>query len=276
MSNDTLLLVDVSGWIAVALFGNPGGAANAEGVPVDGPNAFFRRLFALFEQESPGYLMIACDSPSDSLMRKQWFPAYKAKRPPKDEVFALQSKVIYKAMNALELPMCRIDQWEADDVIASYAHQYAGAMEKTIIASNDKDIDQLLDLENVRILKQDGSLFFRKHAETRWGVPVSKIRHVQALAGDSADGIPGAHKIGLKKAVPLILKYGSAKKAKAAAEEQTPGIKISLRNFDADLNLKLVTLHRSLPIPEDLHPWTPPPRSVIQKTLQRFGLTAPM
>jgi DNA polymerase-1 len=273
MSIDSLLLLDVSGWIAADVLGSHGGAVNAEGVHTEGPGKFFTRLFELLIKQRPSYLVVACDSARETLERKQWFPEYKSKRPEKEPNITAQYQLIYKALKELEFPLCRVDRWEADDVVASYAHQFSEVMDSTVIVSEDKDLHQLLDLKNTTIFKRNGTTFLREHVEKHWGVPVEKIRHVQALAGDSSDGIPGARGIGVKKAVPLVLKYGTAKKAKAAADDLTSGTKIALKAFDAELNLKLVTLNRSLPIPEELPAWTQPTSTHARKVLHRFGLS---
>lgn len=276
MAKGKLLILDISGWIAPSLLANDvqAGPANKDGVLVAGPNRFFARLFELLRLVQPSYLVVACDASRDSLARTELFPAYKANRPPKSEMFARQSKMIYGILKELQFPLQRIARWEADDVAASYAASYSEDVGSTVIASNDKDLHQILDLPRTSIVLPTCAQVTAQQAEERWKVSVPLIRQVQALAGDRADGIPGAPGIGPAKAAKLVQQYGSAAAAKKAADELTPGLKIAMSQFDATLNLRLVTLKRNLPV-EELPLWNTPKQPHVRHVLASSGLSAP-
>lgn len=272
---DKLLIIDISGLIARALKGAkvPDNAAPGSRAFKDPIDKFFQRFFSLLASESPNYLVIACDSPRATLSRTDWYPQYKEKRPPKTEVFQKQSALIYEILRELEMPMVKVAKWEADDVIASYVANYSHGITHVVVHSNDKDMHQLLVVPNMRITQPDGVIIRAPQAEARWNVPVNKIRQVQALAGDTTDGIPGAVGIGPAKAAPLIQKYGTAKAVKRCASELSEAQQKSLRDYDPDLNLRLVTLNPSIDIPSELEPWTSPTKKSVNTLLQNSGLS---
>ncbi len=229
----------------------------------------------MIQHEQPHAVVWAVDDRRENLVRTGLLPTYKSHRPKKEEMVVAQAKLIHQALTALEVSMEKVDQWEADDVLASYAAQFSESFDEVIIASDDKDMDQLFVVPNLRVSHRDGRRWTLEDAKQRWGVTEAKeIRQVQALSGDAADRIPGAHRVGMKTASELIQKYKTAKAAKAAAHEQKPGLKKSLEAFDADLNLKLVTLNKTLPIAQEISLWETPTNMQINQTLRSFGLFA--
>ena len=106
---------------------------------------------------------------------------------------------------------------EADDLIASYAVEASAKGTEVIIATNDKDLFQLVN-DRVKIysthktdLTAPGHSFALLDSvcvQAKWGVPPQQIGEVLSLTGDSADNIPGVNGLGQKTAVSLLTAHG--------------------------------------------------------------------
>jgi 5'-3' exonuclease len=87
------------------------------------------------------------------------------------------------------------------------------------------------------------------------GIPPALWTEFQSLAGDSTDGISGAHGIGAKIASDLILRYTTAERAIEAAIASDPFIKPKKRDAliefadKLEITRQLVTLKTNLELP---------------------------
>ena len=100
--------------------------------------------------------------------------------------------------------------YEADDIIYSITACMKENQCLTGIVSSDKDLMQLVD-DTVCIVKmrQETLILTEEEVQEKWGVPPHRIRDLLALAGDSADNIPGVPRIGVKTAAKLLQSYES-------------------------------------------------------------------
>ena len=70
---------------------------------------------------------------------------YKANRTEAPEDLAPQFEYIKKSVEAFNLPSIELLNYEADDLIATYAKKIVAAGAKVTIISSDKDLMQLVD-----------------------------------------------------------------------------------------------------------------------------------
>lgn len=175
---------------------------------------------------------------------------YKANRAQKDEELLSQFKFIDRACEAFGVRTVRLKGYEADDVIATLAHQCSAVGGRTCIHSGDKDLMQLVD-DLVTIFDPAKKIHIgREQVIEKWGVPPELVTHVQALLGDAVDGIPGVPSIGTKTASLLIAAAGSLETLLASAHPPcTPRQRQNLVTYaeDARTSLKLATLARDVP-----------------------------
>ena len=107
---------------------------------------------------------------------------------------------------------------EADDLMASYALAAIGKNIDVVLATNDKDLFQLVD-GSVKVYStnktdlvspEDGfALLGEDHVTKKWGIPPAQIGEVLCLVGDSVDNIPGVDGLGPKTASALLREFGS-------------------------------------------------------------------
>src|SRR5690606_5266886 len=114
---------------------------------------------------------------------------------------------IRKLVPNLGLQSLGVPNTEADDLMACYARAARALNIEVVLATNDKDLFQLVEKEvqvystNKLDVAESGQEFVLLGAESvykKWGVSPKAIRDVLALTGDAADNIRGVDGVGAK------------------------------------------------------------------------------
>jgi 5'-3' exonuclease len=256
-SHDPLLLVDASAYIFRAYFSMPP-LHRTDGMPVGAVMGFCNMLnrlvlTRLLAGERPR-LVLVYDA-SGKNFRHDLYPKYKANRLQRPIDLIPQFDLVREAATAYGIPGMEASGFEADDVIATLATQALSEGIDTHILSGDKDLMQLVTppgvapyvhmIDPMSMSRVDHDVVVEK-----WGVPPEKIGDILALAGDTADNIPGVPGIGPKIAASLLEEYGSLEEI----FRHVDGIKQSARREKliehqelALLSRKLVELERDIP-----------------------------
>ncbi len=234
------------------------GLATSRGLPTNATYGFTTMLRKLLEDEKPEKIGILFDPPGRTF-RHEEYKEYKANRPKMDNDLAVQIPYVRRVCEALRLPILEIPGWEADDVIATLAHQAVERGMKVIVVSGDKDLLQLVS-EDILVLNpgREGTgatLYDRGKVEEKFGVPPERVVDILALVGDAVDNIPGVAGIGDKGARDLVREFGpveavleNADKVKRAAYRD--GLK--QHREEALLSKQLATLRTDVPITLEL------------------------
>lgn len=146
--------------------------------------------------------------------RDDLYPEYKAHRPPMPGELAAQIPTVHEAASALGWPILQIDGVEADDVIGTLAAHAKAHGVRTIIATGDKDLAQLVgdSVQLIDTMSRDGGpprRTGRAQVIERFGVPPERIVDYLALVGDPVDNVPGVEKVGPKTAAKWLQQFGS-------------------------------------------------------------------
>ena len=146
--------------------------------------------------------------------RDEIFPQYKAHRPSMPEELATQIPWVLEAAAALGWPVLQVGGVEADDVIGTLAWRARAQGLRTVIATGDKDLTQLVDdtVQLIDTMSRDGGpprRIERAQVIEKFGVPPERIVDYLALVGDASDGVPGVESVGPKTAVRWLQQYGS-------------------------------------------------------------------
>lgn len=218
-----LYLVDGSGYIFRAYHALPPLTRKSDGMPVGAVQGFCNMLWKLLVEmrtaaDGPTHLAVIFDQ-SGKTFRNDLYPAYKAHRPPAPEDLIPQFALVREATRAFGVPAIELANYEADDLIASYATHVRDAGGEAVIVSSDKDLmqlvgDRVMMLDTMKNLKIGPDQVFDK-----FGVSPDKVVDLQALTGDSVDNVPGAPGIGVKTAALLINEYGDLDTVLARAGE---------------------------------------------------------
>ncbi len=251
---DHLYLIDGSGYIFRAYHALPPLTRKSDGLPVGAVQGFCNMLNKLLREtnagERPTHLAVIFDK-SSKTFRNRIYPDYKAHRPPPPEDLVPQFGLIKQATEAFNVPAVEQDDFEADDLIATYAVQARAAGATVRIVSSDKDLMQLVGDGVVLYDTMKDREVGEPEVLAKFGVTPDKVIEVQALAGDSVDNIPGVPGIGVKTGAQLIEEYGDLDTLLARAGEiKQPKRRQNLIEFadQARISKELVTLRQDVPV----------------------------
>ncbi len=254
---DHFYLVDGSGYIFRAYYALPPLSRKSDGLPTGAVSGFSSMLFKLLEEvrsddskNKPTHFAVIFDSARKNF-RNEIYKDYKANRSEAPDDLAPQFEYIRKAVKAFNLPSIEQINYEADDLIATYAKQIISLGAKVTIISSDKDLMQLVS-NKIRLFDpMKSKVIGEKEVIDKFGVKPTQVVDVQSLAGDSSDNIPGVPGIGIKTASELINKFKTLENLlkKAGEIPQKKRKETLINNKDLALvSKKLVTLKDDVPI----------------------------
>jgi len=279
-----LILIDGSGFIFRAFHALPP-MNRPDGTPVNAVFGFTNMLVRMIKDHVGTHLAVIFDA-GRLTFRNRLYDQYKAQRPEPPEELRPQFALVREATEAFGVPAIELADWEADDLIASYARAVVEMGGKATIISSDKDLMQLIrpgvDMQDPLKMKPIGPA----EVMEKFGVAPGKLIEVQALMGDSVDNVPGVPGIGPKTAALLINEFGDLESVLAAAPSMKPGKRrdVLIEHADAArISRQLVILREDapLPVPVDELGVREPDRAALvaflhaqgfRSTVQRLGL----
>jgi DNA polymerase-1 len=202
-----LVLIDGSSYLYRAFHALPP-LSNAAGEPTGALFGVVNMLRAHLKDQ-PDYVAFVVDAPGKTF-RDDLYADYKANRPPMPDELRAQVQPMCEIVEALGMPILRIDGVEADDVIGTLAVRGAGAGIDVTISTGDKDMAQLVGPRVSLVNTMSGSRMDSDAAVVdKFGVRPDQIVDYLALVGDKVDNIPGVDKVGPKTAAKWLGEYDS-------------------------------------------------------------------
>jgi DNA polymerase-1 len=208
----TLLLVDGTAYLYRAFHAMPD-LRTSGGEPTGAVRGFIGMLRTLRAAVPCDYCACVFDAKGKTF-RDDIYPEYKAHRPPMPGELAAQIPTVHEATAALGWPILQIGGVEADDVLGTLAVRARAQGLRTVIATGDKDLTQLVgeDVQLIDTMSRDGGpprRMDRAQVQEKFGVAPEQIVDYLALVGDAVDNVPGVDKVGPKTAVKWLQQYGS-------------------------------------------------------------------
>ncbi|MDC9727170.1 MAG: DNA polymerase I [Candidatus Thioglobus sp.] len=245
-----LILLDGSAFLFRAYFSTlKQNLSNQEGFPT---GAMFGVVNAIkrLQNQHPEAKLIAIFDAKGKNFRHDIYPDYKAHRKPADDELIIQIEPLYEIIQAMGFHFICVSGVEADDVIATLSHCADQNNIKTMIASGDKDLMQLVS-SNISQMDMKGEIYDRQAVIEKMGVAPEKILDLLALTGDSADNVPGVPSVGPKTAIKWLELYQDINGIKENSHEIKGKVGEKLRdNFDLlDLSHRLVRLKFDVDLP---------------------------
>jgi 5'-3' exonuclease len=211
------------------------------------------------QSERITHLAIAFDNPIVSF-RNRLFSGYKSDVG-MDPALRAQFDIAEEAARAVGAVVWSMDEFEADDALATAAERFKGEVEQVRILTPDKDLGQCL--EGQRVVQVD---VIRKREideaamRERRGIGPESIPDYLALCGDDADGIPGLPGFGERTASLLLAKFKHLEQVPLEKREWPPEVRgaekliATLREQLQEVLLyrTLATLRRDVPLRENL------------------------
>lgn len=187
--------------------------STADGTPTGGVFGFVSLALELIKKIEPDYVAVAWDKRGTNIRkRKEIYPEYKAGRKPAPDDFYEQIPILYELLEAFGWPLYEIDDYEADDIMATFAREAEGQGVETYLITSDLDALQIVSPLTKMFAMKNGlsniEEFTPKAFEDKYGIKVSQFLDLKSLMGDSSDNLPGVPGVGQKTAVKLLQQYG--------------------------------------------------------------------
>lgn len=228
---------------------------NSKGFPTNALYSLINMLNKIINEENPEYMMIAFDK--GKTFRHEKYEGYKDGRKETPLELKEQFPVAKEIVKALGIPCFEIDNYEADDIIGTFAKEVdRNPLYEATIISSDKDLLQLIsDKVDMKLLKMNDYIRYNKDSFIEdYGFVPQKIIDLKALMGDQSDNIPGVKGIGEKTAIKLINTYGSLDEVYDNIDKIKGSVKNKLIDDkeNAYFSKELATIYTEVPIDKSL------------------------
>jgi 5'-3' exonuclease len=159
------------------------------------------------------HIGVATDHVIESF-RNELYAGYKTSEGMEPEILT-QIPIVEEALRAMGVTVWAMEEYEADDGLASAAAVAAADSRVTqvCILSPDKDLgqcvvgDRVVQIDRRKMAKDGSGLVNEAAVVEKFGVPPSSIADWLALVGDTADGFPGLPGWGAKSASAVLAVY---------------------------------------------------------------------
>ena len=288
----TLMLIDSASLWYRAYYGMPDTLLSPDGVSVKAVRGYLDMTSRLIQAYKPDRLVACLDGDWRPSWRVDIFPDYKANRIEDDgeseeepETLTPQIPILLDLLDLFGIPVVGVDDYEADDVMATYAHVEKGPIR---IVTGDRDLFQVVDdrrdIKVVYLAKgiSQHDLVDVAYVAKKYSIPGDRYDLFAMFRGDPSDGLPGVKGIGEKGAAVIANSFASVDEALEGAlnshEALPPALakKIIAGADYLKIAPTLVRVARNAPLPRvDLEiPQPPIDLSQIYQFKERYGLGA--
>ena len=285
----TLMLLDSASLWYRAYFGMPDTLVSPSGLQVNAIRGYLDMTSKLINLYKPNRIVACLEGDWRPSWRVELFPDYKMNRldesgeEEEPDTLSPQIPILLDLLEALGFPMLGVDDYEADDLMATFAVNQPGPVR---IVTGDRDLFQLVDdkrdVKVVYLAKgiANHDLVDLKWIEQKYEIPGDRYGLFAMIRGDASDGLPGIKGIGEKGAASIAKQFTNLHEVMKAAtnddERLTTNIRKKLLESAeyAKIAPKLVGCATDVSIPEmkiDL-PNKPLDTQKIQDIKEEFGL----
>ena len=288
----TLMLLDSASLWYRAYYGMPDTLLSPTGMPVNAIRGYLDMTARLIGMYSPNRIVACIEGDWRPSWRVDLFPEYKANRLEEEsdveeepETLTPQIPVLLDLLDAFGIPMLGVDDYEADDVMATFAVREKGPIR---IVTGDRDLFQLVDdKRDVKVVYLARGISQHDLVDIKWvsekyGIPGDRYALFAMFRGDPSDGLPGVRGIGEKGAALIANNFATVAEVQKAASKGDDRLSASLvkKIIDGADYLKiaptLVHCAQDVAIPEmDIAmPKKPADLSDIYQFKEEYGLGA--
>ncbi|HEY54316.1 MAG TPA: DNA polymerase I [Caldilineae bacterium] len=219
-----LILIDGHSLAYRAFFALPPDMANSQGELTNATYGFTSMLLNVLRDQQPTHIAVAFDVGRS--FRQEQYEDYKATRERMPDELRSQIDRIREVVEAFNIPIFTAEGYEADDVLATLAHQAAPQCVQTVIVTGDRDLLQVVE-DKIWVLTSgrkfsDTIIYDPQKVQERYGLSPRQLIDLKAMVGDKSDNIPGVYGVGEKGATKLLLQWGSLDAIYEHLDEVTP------------------------------------------------------
>lgn len=250
---DKIILLDGNSLSYRAYYAMPA-LKNKKGLYTNSVYGFTLMLERILEDTKPKYALVAFDKGKETFRHKS-YEAYKGTRDKTPNELVEQFGYVRELLDSYGIKYEEHLDYEADDIIGSYAKIAEKAGLEVIIVSGDKDLTQLAS-DNITVYYTKRGVteidyYTPEFINEKYGLTPQQIIDMKGLMGDKSDNIPGIAGIGEKTAIKLLTEYKTVENVlenidnisgKKLKERLTEG------KEDAILSKKLATIYTDVPV----------------------------
>lgn len=251
--SEKFLIIDGSSLIHRAFFALPP-LMNKQGLHTGAVYGLCNMLLKLLENVKPRYMAVAFDK-SRKTFRTELFADYKGQRKPTPSELSEQFPLAMKVLEAMNIKVLEMDNYEADDIIGTFA-VHAPENVEVIIVTGDRDELQLINERTKVYYTKRGITDIQvfdeaEFAENYEGLIPRQLIELKGLMGDTSDNIPGVPGVGPKTALKLIKEYGNVETVLENIDNisgKSLKTKLAENKESALLSKKLATIFTDVPV----------------------------
>ena len=250
---DKIILLDGNSLSYRAFYAMPA-LKNKKGLYTNSVYGFTLMLERILEDTKPKYALVAFDKGKETFRHKS-YEAYKGTRDKTPTELVEQFGYVRELIESYGIKYEEHFDYEADDIIGTYAKIAEKAGLEVIIVSGDKDLTQLAS-DNITVYYTKRGVteidyYTPEFINEKYGLTPQQIVDMKGLMGDKSDNIPGIPGVGEKTAIKLLTEYETVESVlenidnisgKKLKERLTEG------KEDAILSKKLATIFTDVPV----------------------------
>ena len=258
---DKIILLDGNSLSYRAFYAMPA-LQNKSGLYTNSVYGFTLMLERMLEDIKPKYALVAFDKGKQTFRHKT-YQNYKGTRDKTPSELVEQFGYVKELLDSYGIKYEEHFDYEADDIIGSYAKLAEKAGLEVIIISGDKDLTQLAS-DNITIYYTRRGVTEVDHytpefINEKYGLSPEQIIDMKGLMGDKSDNIPGIAGIGEKTAIKLLAEYKTVENVLDNIDNIS-GKKLKERlaegKEDALLSKELATIFTEVPVENKLEDLT--------------------
>ena len=250
---DKIILLDGNSLSYRAFYAMPA-LKNKKGLYTNSVYGFTLMLERILEDTKPKYALVAFDKGKETFRHKS-YEAYKGTRDKTPTELVEQFGYVRELIESYGIKYEEHLDYEADDIIGSYAKIAEKAGLEVIIVSGDKDLTQLAS-DNITVYYTKRGVteidyYTPEFINEKYGLTPQQIIDMKGLMGDKSDNIPGIPGVGEKTAIKLLTEYENVENVLENIDNIS-GKKLKERLIegkeDAILSKKLATIFTDVPV----------------------------
>ena len=258
---DKIILLDGNSLSYRAFYAMPA-LQNKSGLYTNSVYGFTLMLERMLEDIKPKYALVAFDKGKQTFRHKT-YQDYKGTRDKTPSELVEQFGYVRELLDSYGIKYEEHFDYEADDIIGSYAKLAEKAGLEVIIISGDKDLTQLAS-DNITVYYTRRGVTEVDHytpefINEKYGLSPEQIIDMKGLMGDKSDNIPGIAGIGEKTAIKLLAEYKTVENVLDNIDNIS-GKKLKERlaegKEDALLSKELATIFTEVPVENKLEDLT--------------------
>lgn len=183
---------------------------NKNGLYTNSVYGFVLMLDKILREVNPDYALVAFDKGKKTFRHKE-YSEYKGTREKTPLELIEQFGYIRQLLDSYGIKYEENDEYEADDILGSYAKKASKLGNEVIIVTGDRDLTQLADEKITIYFTKKGVTEIEKYTpefiKEKYNLNPKQIVDMKGLMGDKSDNIPGIAGVGEKTAIKLLEKF---------------------------------------------------------------------